>query len=85
MLASNHTPGQRLVVARNDKGAVAGDTRGVITTKSGAPMRIVLELTSGDGTVSGTLITAQESRAFWGWLELMSALELAANQNGVER
>jgi hypothetical protein len=39
--------------------------------------RIVLELSSEDGTLSGTLTTAAESRSFWGWLELMSALELA--------
>jgi hypothetical protein len=39
--------------------------------------RIVLELSSEDGTPSGTLTTAAESRSFWGWLELMSALELA--------
>jgi hypothetical protein len=43
-----------------------------------AAMRIVLELSSEDGTVSGTLTTSHESRSFWGWLELMSALELAA-------
>ena len=40
--------------------------------------RIVLELSSEGETVSGTLTTAEESRSFWGWLELMSALELAA-------
>ena len=40
--------------------------------------RIVLELSSEDGTLSGTLTTPAESRSFWGWLELMSALELAA-------
>ena len=39
--------------------------------------RIVLELSSEGETVSGTLTTAEESRSFWGWLELMSALELA--------
>ena len=43
-----------------------------------AEMRIVLELTSEGGTVSGTLTSANGSRSFWGWLELMSALELAA-------
>ena len=40
-------------------------------------MRIVLELSSEDGTVTGTLTSGEESRRFWGWLELMSALELA--------
>ena len=45
--------------------------------EASAAMRIVLELSSEDGTVSGTLTTSQESRSFWGWLELMSALELA--------
>lgn len=39
--------------------------------------RIVLELSSEGETVSGTLTIAEESRSFWGWLELMSALELA--------
>lgn len=42
-----------------------------------ATTRIVLELSSEDGTLSGTLTTAAERRSFWGWLELMSALELA--------
>jgi hypothetical protein len=41
-------------------------------------MRMVLELSSENGTVSGTLTTGEGSRKFWGWLELMSALELAA-------
>jgi hypothetical protein len=45
---------------------------------SGPGMRIVLELSRENGTVSGTLNTAEGSRSFWGWLELMSALELAA-------
>jgi hypothetical protein len=40
-------------------------------------MRIVLELSNENGTVTGTLTTGRESRSFWGWLELMSALELA--------
>ena len=44
---------------------------------SAVTRRIVLELSSEGGTVSGTLSTAKESRSFWGWLELMSALELA--------
>jgi hypothetical protein len=39
-------------------------------------MRIVLELSSESGNVSGTLTTDEGSRRFWGWLELMSALEL---------
>ena len=42
--------------------------------------RVVLELSSQKGTVSGALITAEGSRSFWGWLELMSALELAAGE-----
>jgi hypothetical protein len=46
-------------------------------TASGMPMRIVLELSSEGETVAGRLTTADESRSFWGWLELMSALELA--------
>jgi hypothetical protein len=45
---------------------------------SGPAMRIALELSRENGTVSGTLNTAEGSQAFWGWLELMSALELAA-------
>jgi hypothetical protein len=40
-------------------------------------MRIVLELSPESETVSGTLTTDDGSRRFWGWLELMSALELA--------
>jgi hypothetical protein len=44
----------------------------------GPTMRIVLELSSENGNVSGTLTAAEETRGFWGWLELMSALELAA-------
>lgn len=46
--------------------------------------RIVLELSSEGGTVSGTLTTAEESRSFWGWLELMSALELATGAGSSE-
>jgi hypothetical protein len=46
--------------------------------------RIVLELSSENGTISGALITAEGSRSFWGWLELMSALELAAAASPVE-
>jgi hypothetical protein len=46
---------------------------------SAVTRRIVLELHSEGGTVSGTLTTAEESRRFWGWLELMSALELATD------
>jgi hypothetical protein len=41
-------------------------------------MRIELELFSEDGSVSGALTTQDGTRTFWGWLELMSALELAA-------
>jgi len=41
-------------------------------------MRIVLELSTESGTVSGTLTTEEGNRRFWGWLELMSALELAS-------
>jgi len=44
----------------------------------GPGIRIVLELSRENGTVSGTLNTAERSQSFWGWLELMSALELAA-------
>ena len=40
-------------------------------------MRIVLELSPERETVSGTLTTDDGSQRFWGWLELMSALELA--------
>jgi hypothetical protein len=43
----------------------------------GVTMRIVLELSAESETVSGTLTTDEGSRRFWGWLELMSALELA--------
>jgi hypothetical protein len=43
--------------------------------------RIVLELRSENGAVSGALITAEGNRSFWGWLELMSALELAADDS----
>ena len=42
-------------------------------------MRVVLELSTENGTVSGTLTTDAGSRRFWGWLELMSALELATD------
>jgi hypothetical protein len=51
---------------------------------SGTAMRIVLELSSDHGTVSGTLTTTEESRSFWGWLELMSALELATGSSPCE-
>jgi hypothetical protein len=47
----------------------------------GPAMRIVLELSRENETVSGTLTTAEESRGFWGWLELISALERAAGAN----
>jgi hypothetical protein len=47
----------------------------------GPGMRIVLELSSENGNVSGTLTAAEETRGFWGWLDLMSALELAAGAN----
>ena len=40
-------------------------------------MRIVLELSPESETVCGTLTTDDGSQRFWGWLELMSALELA--------
>jgi hypothetical protein len=46
----------------------------------GPARRIVLEFSTGNGTVSGALITSEGSRSFWGWLELMSALELAAGE-----
>jgi hypothetical protein len=55
-------------------------TLGAMSEKGKAtpmPMRIVLELSSENGTVTGTLTSGEESRSFWGWLELMSALELA--------
>jgi hypothetical protein len=70
---------ERLVVDRNDIGRPAVDTRGVSEERKapGMAMRIVLELSREDGTVTGTLTTGRESRSFWGWLELMSALELA--------
>jgi hypothetical protein len=51
---------------------------------SAATRRIVLELSSEGETVSGTLTTAEESRSFWGWLELMSALELASGAGSAE-
>ena len=60
--------------------APPGNTRGAMSKDgeaSAVTRRIVLELSSEGGTVSGTLSTAEESRSFWGWLELMSALELA--------
>lgn len=44
----------------------------------------MLELSSEGETVSGTLTTAEESRSFWGWLELMSALELASGAGSGE-
>jgi hypothetical protein len=75
---------EKLVVDRNDTAAAPGHTRDVMREESQEPgpaMRIVLELSSENGTVSGTLATADGSRTFWGWLELMSALELAASAN----
>jgi hypothetical protein len=70
---------KRLVVDRNDTAGARGETRNRMSETREAPavMRIVLELSSEDGTVCGTLTTSQQSRSFWGWLELMSALELA--------
>jgi hypothetical protein len=65
-------PGPKLAVMSDDR------------TVSAAPMRIVLELSNVSGTVAGTLTTADENRSFWGWLELMSALELAAGTSAEE-
>jgi hypothetical protein len=45
-------------------------------------MRIVLDLSTETENVSGTLTTEDGSRRFWGWLELMSALEKATGAGG---
>jgi hypothetical protein len=44
----------------------------------GAGRRVVVELAAEEGTVSGRITTSDGDRPFWGWLELMSALERAA-------
>ena len=65
---------QSLVVARNDTGFRARDTRAV--TASGRPIRVVVDLDAASQPIRATLTGPDgSSREYVGWLALIAALE----------